>query len=244
MAPPGRVQLGVEHRGDLLGQRPVALLGPRQPPLAPGRAGFGTGDARAPGAVEQDPGQLAPGTQQLGLGVADHAAWLAPGHSQHPDHRAAGNQRHAQPSHRAFVAAVGVRRRPAPGHGQRRAGLPDIAGQPFPLAKAPADGGGEAADPPAHHQPRAIVIGQPEERVTGAGEPRRPGHDEVIQVFGVRRAGRDRRHPGRCPGGAPRPFGPGVDAHGRHAPSSAQDQAPFGRWRSDGWRETPDTLSR
>ena len=48
------------------------------------------------------------------------------------------------------------------GHGQRRAGLPDLAGQPFPLAQAPADGGGEPADPTAHHQPGAFVVDQPE----------------------------------------------------------------------------------
>jgi hypothetical protein len=139
------------------------------------------------------------------------------------------------------------------GRGQRPAGLPGLAGQPFALSEAPADGGGEAAGPTPHDQPPGIVVGQPEQRVGGTGQPGRAGHDQLLQVVELRRAGRDGRRPGGV-GDCPRPLGPGVDPHGRHAPffpatgRACSTRLPWASIHPSGrvarWRRSPDTLPR
>jgi hypothetical protein len=116
------------------------------------------------------------------------------------------------------------------------------------LVEASAHTGGEASGPIPHHQPLAILFDQPKQRVPGADQPRRPGHDQLVQVVEFRRTGRDGRHPGRSLGGSPRPLGPGVGPHGRHAPSCSigSGSAPPVRWpgsQADG-AANPDKLPR
>ena len=176
------VGLGVDQRGELLEQRPVARFGLGQLGQLP------AGSGKPHGVVDGRSGYLPEAAQQFNLGLAEASAQPPRGHAEHPNHRAVRVQRYGECA-ADLVLSASSPQPPRPAlvvpHGQRRTDPPDLARQPLPLADAAAHAGRKASSPVPDDKPLAtvrIVLDEIDQHVRGAHEPPTRGDNLFEQV--------------------------------------------------------------